>query len=249
MKRSIPILALAVLLGLMHTTHAQYAKPQNRQQQPKLSDITVVDGKVVGFQQAMLKVVKDQQSYFVQMAPQKASIVGRAMPDVLAKDMYVNFTVKMDAKLNGEEEITALEVFTPTEVKPLGTQAEGDKTYAAGQITSINKMGKISVKTPTGTVKAQLAENCQVTLDIKDPSVVKFIREGDTVTFVGKLARPSVNNQPGLAIGNEFEIKLNPGEPLTLAKKKPTPKTDDKPKPEDKPKPGEKGKTEAKPDA
>lgn len=221
MSRLIQLLAASVVLGSLVPAVAQ--QQPNLQQLP---DLTVQKGTVLGFQQGLLHVSNGEQSYLFKVAPQKALITGPAMPDILANGMFVNFTIAVDAKLVPQEEIAKLEVYTPSDVKPLGTQAEGDKTYIAGQITSINKTGKISVKTPKGIVKGQLAEDCAITLAVNDPSVTKFIREGDTVMIFGKLAKPSINDQPGLAIGLEFEIMLNPEEPLTRLKKKPVKATD-----------------------
>ncbi|MBI1903421.1 MAG: hypothetical protein HYS13_20150 [Planctomycetia bacterium] len=226
------LLSLACLsLVFVSPALAQYGRRPNRppqgQQQPKLPPVTVTNAKVEGFEQGAIKINNGQQTYLVSPRATKASITGPALPDVLATGMWISFTIKMDQKYSPQEDIAALEIFTPSDVKVPGIQRENDdRVYVSGKLTSLNKTGKVSIQTvdlqtrKPYTIKAQLAEGAKVTLALSDPSVVKYIRVGDTVTVVGKLLKPAVDNQVGLVVGEEFEITLNAAEPLTLAKKK-----------------------------
>jgi hypothetical protein len=226
--------ALLSLLGLSlilsSPALAQYGgRPQRppQRQEPKLPPVTVTNAKVEGFERGAIRISSGEQTYLVSPRPTKATLTGPALPDVLATGMWINFTVKMDQKHNPQEDIAALEVFTPSDVKVPGMQPENeDRVYVSGKLASLSKTGKVTVQTVdlrTGkqyTIKGQLAEGAKVTLALQDPGAVKYIRAGDSVTVVGKLLKPAVDNQVGLVVGEEFEIKLNDAEPLTLAKKK-----------------------------
>jgi hypothetical protein len=139
----------------------------------------------------------------VEARPQDISYQGSSTQAFLRPGMLVQFNASLDKKGEAQEPISELKVVSQRMGIQLGLQAGGSagaglfnsaddegkkkkkvRTDASYQVTGTLrsiKDGKIYVAAGT-TVKAELTNNCQVSIDVAD---VSLAREGDTVEIGG----------------------------------------------------------------
>ncbi len=213
------ITAFGVLAALLagSDARAQYGVGQPRRRLPPAN----LDGTLKGAKGAVVYVLANSKPYVVNVTPNTAVIVtGEADTGVLARGMWVRFNAKVDEKKGVcTEDIKAIATFTPSEAQQPGVQKEGGENeyFIAGQIKSLNKIGAISVVAGKANVRGQIAADAKVTLGSHIPGGCRFGKDGDSITVSGQIARPPINNQPGLVVAQKIELKLS--QPLSTGKK------------------------------
>jgi hypothetical protein len=147
----------------------------------------------------------------VEARPQDISFTGSADSSFLRTGMWVRFNSKLTKRGQATEPLTSLTLFTPREGQEAGVRAEtgvgggaaaglfeetkpdanarpkGKSTedviyLVAGQITKISRQGELTVSARGTTVKADLADNVKISLDLSDLS---YLRAGDKFDFEG----------------------------------------------------------------
>lgn len=100
--------------------------------------------------------------------------------------------------------------------KPARGKVEAVSCQIAGAITKISRTGELTINTGDATVKANVAENCKISVEVSDLS---FVQPGDSIEMEGWY----VKNQPGQAVANG-KVEIVAAKPLTdTSKKKPRP--------------------------
>jgi hypothetical protein len=198
---------------------------KNPAQQQQLPPVQFF-GKVVGMKSGYLMVQTTEGDYYVQLVPQtKALVVGEADRSFLTTGMYIRFNCKLDKKGNAED-LSQLELFTPSDVARTGVLPEGgqDHFLVAGQIKSITTTGKLTVAVPVEpkSIKAQLPDDVKIKLAFNDPRACQHAKSGDEVTVSGRRQKQAAEKQPGAVIAEDIEIKLSE---MLSGKKKGTPAT------------------------
>lgn len=135
------------------------------------------------------------------------------------------------AELFGEEP-------KPEAKKPKPKANDEDTVYTvAGQVSKISRLGELSINAAGTSVKAKLADEAKVRLDMADLS---FLRAGDKIEVSGW--HPA--GQKGRAIATQ--VTASASQPLADTSKKKKPATVEKPAGDDAAEPGEKPADEAK---
>ena len=185
-----------------------------------------------------IKAVLDGKPWLLQFDPRiKVSVSGSATGDGLAAGMFVKFHAEVDKKGKISDEISDLEIFTPSDKNPLGATVAGNAfdtsgpkkgpaatptSYdIAGKITGLKK-GAITVACPGLTVHGQLSSDPKITVNAAD---MRLASPGDKITVKGW----HVKGQEGKGYATEIEVQM--ANPLSGPAKKGThaSKTADKP--------------------
>jgi hypothetical protein len=148
------------------------------------------------------------------------AVHGKGHAGVLSPGMNVAFFAKADKKNKLQGDVGAVKIFTPAADTQYGMFASlpvadlapaGDKPEAS-ELKDVQVFGKVStikgdaltVAVPGGTLKAKLAEGCEVVLETNDYSLV---RPGDVVNAQVAYAEPSL----GVAVKVDFEMAQSLG--------------------------------------
>ena len=125
--------------------------------------------------------------------------------------------VLSDTSIGGENASAGLfeEPVEKPKAKKAKVKVDEDTVYRiAGQVTKISRTGEMTVNAGGTTVKANLAEDAKVSVDVNDLS---YARPGDKVEVRGWY----VAGQRQQAVGNQ--VSVSAAEPLEGPKKKPLP--------------------------
>jgi hypothetical protein len=203
--------SVGLLLLLAADAAAQYGV--KKQPAPKLPPGRIA-GEVKGQRSGALMVSDGNQAYFVQVAAdaKKVDVKGEADMSILQPGMFIRFDIKMDKQGNGKEDIQKIELFTyDPQVARTGTEKKTEEEFTiAGRLSSITKAGKITVAIPGEklTVKGQIAKDATLDVGVRGSVWLKLAKVGDSATASGKVAKPSLPNNPGVLIADELEVKL-----------------------------------------
>jgi hypothetical protein len=243
MKTTIQSLGIVAFLSITSFASAQ----QRDREQGRWT------GKLKGLAPRVLQVESDKGERWlvaVEARPQEVSFQGSATPDFLRPGMLVQFRASIDKKGEAQDEIGEIKVVTQRMGIQLGLQADGGVAggglfesndddgnkkkkkvrgdaspfLVTGTLRSI-KDGKMYVAAGP-TVKAELSDNCQVSLDISDFSLA---REGDNVEIEGW----RYVNQSNQIYARRLTITADKPLGIDEKKRRPIAKSDEK-KPEDK---------------
>lgn len=215
-----------------------------QQQQPKTENLNTT-GTIKGMRGGVLLVAGDAgEQWLVQLRarPQDVTFTGAAEPAFLKPGMLVQFTGKFNKRGQCVEPVGALTIFTVREGYAVGIAPEGaggiegtkglfgdaqeEKPAAkkdeivtyrvAGQLAKLSRTGEMTINAGGTSIKADLAENATVSVDVNNLS---FVREGDAIELRGQYY-PA---QKGQAWATWVSISAK--EPLAdaSAKKKPLP--------------------------
>lgn len=203
MHRYLSFVLLAILLGLPGVSWGQ-------KRGEKETERAQCVGKLKGMAQGVLQVETDKgERMLVAIEPraQEVSFIGQATAAFVQPGMLVQFTASLDKKGEAQEKISQLKVISPKKETQVGLQAEGGfaggelfassdddakkkkkqrasdtaQYLVTGSVRSI-KDGKMYVAALGAVVKAELADNCQVSLEVSD---IRLAREGDNVEAEG----------------------------------------------------------------
>jgi len=154
--------------------------------------------------------------------------------------LIVRFSAKMSSKGLVKDPIGELAVIEASELNQIGAQpdlAPGEDLKKAekegpvewvviGAIRSVKK-NQLQIAAGGKAIKAEVADDCKITVDVSDLSIVQA---GDEISVVGK-QYPGLQvggaSQPGQVIGDKIDVVL--AKPLTAPGKKKGAKA--KPKP------------------
>ena len=229
-------LAAVVLAALASPSQAQFKKPEP----------TPYDGKgtieAVGFEGIQFKDADGKTIVvgFDFKTKPKVTVTGTAEPGFLAPGLIVRFSAKMSSKGLVKDPIGELAVIEASELNQIGAQpdlAPGEDLKKAekegpvewvviGAIRSVKK-NQLQIAAGGKAIKAEVADDCKITVDVSDLSIVQA---GDEISVVGK-QYPGLQvggaSQPGQVIGDKIDVVL--AKPLTAPGKKKGAKA--KPKP------------------
>ena len=154
----------------------------------------------------------------IQAKPDAMSMSGKAEPSWLQRGMLVRFSARLNKRGQAQEPVAKLTVFTPREgyqlgafleqefdagqfdlddePKPKAGPADVANYLVAGQLTSI-KNGAMTVSVGGGVVRAELAEDVEIDVDIAD---YRLARPGDKAKFEGYFY------QKGQALATRVEV-------------------------------------------
>ena len=252
MNRSAALLVLAILIGL-----PGLAWSQKRGEKKDTERVRCV-GKLKGIAPGVLQVETEKgERMLVAIEPraQEVSFVGEATPAFVQAGMLVQFSASLDKKGEAQEKINQLKVVSPKNGIQVGLQAEGGfaggELFASGDDDGKKKKKSRSAESGqyqvTGTVrsikdgkmyvaagavvKAELAENCQVSLEVSD---IRLAREGDNVEADGW----RYPNQATQMYANRVNITAEKPLGVDEKKRRPTTTKEDDKKSEEKPKAG-----------
>jgi hypothetical protein len=163
-------------------------------------------GKLKGVGPGVLQVESDKGERWliaVESRPQEISFQGSATPEFLRAGMLVQFNAALDKKGEAQDPIREIKVVAQRMGLQLGLQpgtAAGGGLFNSDDESKKKKKGRAdtapylvtgtlrSIKdgrmyvAAGSTVKAELADNCQVAVDISD---ISLAREGDNVEVEG----------------------------------------------------------------
>ena len=176
--------------------------------------------------------------------PQDINFIASAEASFVKPGMLVQFSSKLNKRGQADEPVTALTIFTMKEGYQLGVMSDSsieggassglfeepaekpkekkakakldeDTVYrVAGQVTKIGRTGEMTVNAGGTVVKAELAEDAKVSVDVND---LTYARPGDKVEVRGWY----IAGQKGQGVGNQ--VSVSAAEPLAGPKKKPLP--------------------------
>lgn len=211
-------------------------------------------GKIKGIGPGVLQVETEKGERWlvaIEARPQDISFQGSATPAILRPGMLVQFRAVLDKKGEAQEEIGELKVVSQRMglqfgLKPDGgigggelfasedegagkkkkrVRSDAGPFLVSGSLRSI-KDSKIYVAAGP-TVKAELSDNCQITLNVSD---ISFAREGDNVEVTDGWRYANQSNQMYAR-----KLTITAEKPLGEEKKRrPAPKSDEKDKKADK---------------
>ena len=258
MHRFSSLLCLAILIGLPGLAWCQ-KRGEKRDTEPARCV-----GKLKGIAQGVLQVETDKgERMLVAIDPraQEVSFIGEATPAFVQPGMLVQFSASLDKKGEAQEKINQLKVVSPKKEIQIGLQSEGGfaggELFASGEDDGKKKKKQRAADSGqylvTGTVrsikdgkmyvaagavvKAELADNCQVSLDVAD---IRLAREGDNVEAEGW----RYPNQATQMVARRVSITADKPLGVEEKKRRPTSTKEDDKKPDDK-KPDEKPKAGA----
>ena len=174
-------------------------------------------GELEAVRRTGIAAVLDGKPWLLQFDPKiKVSVSGSATGDGLAPGMFVKFHAEVDKKGKISDEISDLEIFTPSDKNPLGATAAGNafdtsgpkkgpaatpSSYdIAGKITGLKK-GAITVFCPGLTVHGQLSSDPKVTVNAADLSLAS---PGDKITVKGW----HFKGQEGKGYATEIDVQM-----------------------------------------
>ncbi|HXT61318.1 MAG TPA: hypothetical protein VN699_21935 [Pirellulales bacterium] len=219
--------AAMVLAALASPSQAQFKKPEP----------TPYDGKgtveAVGFEGIQFKDADGKTIVvgFDFKTKPKVTVTGTAEPGFLAPGLIVRFSAKMTSKGQVKDPIGELAVIETSELNQIGAQpdlAPGEDLKKAekegpvewvvvGAIRSVKK-NQLQIAAGGKAIKAEVAEDCKITVDVSDLSIVQA---GDEISVVGKQL-PGLpmgdGAQSGQVIGEKIDVVL--AKPLTAPGKK-----------------------------
>jgi hypothetical protein len=188
----------------------------------------------------------DQWVVQVQARPQDISFTGAGDGTIVKPGMWVRFSTRLTRRGDAKEPVSSLEVYTPREGFGVGISAEasggGDEGGAffggaaeekpkaepkqknnedtvyrvGGQVSKISRLGELTINAAGTSVKAKLAEDAKVSIDVTDLS---FLQPGDRIEIRGW--HPM--GRKGQAVAEQ--VTASAAQPLTdtSKKKKPIP--------------------------
>lgn len=173
----------------------------------------------------------------------KVTVTGAAESGFLSAGLVVRFSATMTGKGLVEEKIKELQVVEPSDLVKIGLQpdlAPGEDLKEAekkGPVSYIViapirsfKNNQLQVAAPGKAVKAELAEDCKITVDVSNFTIAS---EGDEISVDGKVFQEGQNIggmlTPTQVLADKVQITLS--KPLTApGKKKPAAKAKKKPR-------------------
>lgn len=230
--RTFAPLAMALVAGLFFSVPAS---SQDLEREP-----LNLSGTIKGVGPGALQItVTEKEVWIVSIDPkimqQDVTFTGSAEKSFLQPGMFVEFRSTVNKRGTVLEPVASLAVFTPSEGRLPGLQADGapggaldpkdkkaakakadDTVYLVrGAITKVGRGGDVTVKASGDLVKFNLAEECKISVDLNDLS---FVAPGDKVAVQGWFYK----DRPGEGMANNT-IAITAEKPLTSGvKKKPT---------------------------
>lgn len=194
----------------------------------------------------------EQWQVLVEARPQDLSFTGSAFTGFVRPGMVVSFSAALDKRGEADEPVTAISIVTIREGVPFGVSSDAGGGGAAGlfeskpepapqpkgkkepnavykvtgQLTKLSRSGEMTINCGNATVKADLAKDAKVAIDVADLS---FARVGDKIDVRGWYPK----GVKGQAIVNR--VSISSATPLgEEPKKRVVPKTEEKPEGEPK---------------
>ena len=182
----------------------------------------------------------DQWLIQVRARPQDIAFTGPADSSFLKPGMLVRFVGKFNKRGECVEPVGSVTIFTIREghglgikpdaepglagtkeffsdaklaEKPAGKKDEAISYRVAGTLTKLSRSGEMTISAPGATIKADLADDANISVDINNLS---YVREGDQIEVRGQY----LPAQKGQAVANWISVTAK--EPLADAKKKPS---------------------------
>jgi hypothetical protein len=234
-------LAAVVLAALASPSLAQFKKPEPTPYDGK-GTIEAVRFEGIQFKDADGKTII--VGFDFKTKP-KVTVTGTAEPGFLAPGLIVRFTAEMTSKGLVKDPIGELAVIETSELNQIGAQPdlapgedlkkaekEGPVSWVVvGQIRSVKK-NLLQISAGNKAIKAELADDCKITVDVSDLSITQT---GDEISVVGKQLPAALGGDAklGQVIGDKIDVTL--AKPLTApgkkkgAKAKPRPSRTKKP--------------------
>lgn len=226
-----PQLAILSLVATLVPATATLAQGQPRGGPViEVTRFTGLKGQFVAARPGMIQWTdSNEKPYFVKILPTTyVQVLGEADPDFLRPGLLVRFSGELQGRGTMAEPVQELTIFTPREGYVIGIYNDGDDPtrtdgpkLVAGRLKSI-KNGKLIVVAGDQQIKAELAEQPTIKIDINDYSMAAT---GDEITVSGLGFEQDKIEATGI------EIQL--AERLTSGKKKRTRpgKSEAKPRP------------------
>lgn len=150
----------------------------------------------------------EQWQVLVEARPQDVSFTGSAFAGFVRPGMVVSFSAALDKRGEADDPVTAISIVTIREGVPFGVsndaggggaaalfeskpepaaQPKGKKEpnpvyKVTGQLTKLSRSGEMTINCGNATVKADLAKDAKVAIDVADLS---FARVGDKIDVRG----------------------------------------------------------------
>ena len=199
-------------------------------------------GTIKGIRPGLLHVLTEENDQWliqVRARPQDIAFTGPADSSFLKPGMLVRFVGKFNKRGECVEPIGSLTVFTIREghglsikpdsepglagtkeffsdaksvEKPAKRKEEAVSYRVAGTLTKLSRNGEMTIAAPGATVKADLADDAKVSVDLNN---LTYVREGDQIELRGEY----LPAQKGQAIASWISVTAK--EPLSDPKKKP----------------------------
>ncbi|HVX62596.1 MAG TPA: hypothetical protein VHC19_18400 [Pirellulales bacterium] len=230
------LLAGALVVAVGSQAAAQFPRAQFPKFQSQATEPYDGSGSVseVGPEGVMFKD-SDGKTVIASVSPtetKEITVTGTAEPGFLAPGLVVRFMAKMSNKGVVEEKIKKLQVVEPSETYQIGLQADlapgeslkdaeknGPVNYVIiGQIRSY-KNKQLQIAVPGKAVKAEVADDCEIELDLSNYLLAS---KGDEVSVKGKAFKaPQVGgNAPSQAFVIAEKLQVTLAKPLTAPGKK-----------------------------
>jgi hypothetical protein len=208
----------------------RFRLPPQQQAQQIVLDRVQVSGKIAEIGPGWVRVTsEDQQTWMIGIDPMRSEIqlTGEAEPGVLSSGVFVRFEAEVDKRGTARGVLKELTVFTPRGEIGEGIAEEGPppeetpaeererprkvpstQALVAGRVKSF-KNGLLLVDTPNKLVRAKVARDATVTLELADYALAQ----------VGDAVEASVwRAQPGGGLAEKISIEL--AEKVTGPKKR-----------------------------
>jgi len=185
--------ALVVLSLFMASAPATTARAQGQPRGGQVIEVTRftgLKGQLVAARPGMIHWTdSSDKPFYVKILPTTyVQVLGQADPDFLRPGLLVRFSGEIQGRGTMAEPIEELTIFTPREGYVIGIYNDGDDPtrtdgpkLVAGRLKSI-KNGKLIVVAGDQQVKAELAEEPTIKVDINDYSLAAT---GDEITVSG----------------------------------------------------------------
>jgi hypothetical protein len=238
----ISLLGIGCALPSLLTSESAWAQvnPYNRQttQQPAaVKQELHGKGEYEAASNGIMKAVLDGKPWYLKFDKgATVKVMGTATADFLSPGIFVRFKAELDRRGKASAPITELDIFTPDAKNPVGAVTEGGAfaeapkkgpaatptAYTvAGRISSMHK-GNMTVACGNMTVKADVAPEATIKIDVADPS---WAAAGDKIEVKGYFMREGFGMVTDMAV--DIANPLTGPRKKTLAKK-PADKTADK---------------------
>jgi|GEM_PF-5974300 len=215
MKRTITFAAAALLLA----AGASRAAVQAQELRP-----VDMKGTIEGLNQGILSLKCEDKPVYLKIDPRTTRVEcnGTAEVSYLRPGVMIRFRGEFDKRGTAKEDIDKLSIITTSDVlqpgvtsdeiggddeKPRKKQKpkedeEGASMQVIGQIKQI-KDGLMQVQAGSRTVRAKIAEDAKIDVDVDDYTMAEA---GDEIQFKGRMVPPQGPDMPSQVFGDEVTI-------------------------------------------